>query len=82
MTSESKKLPLMTLTAMVVGSMVGSGIFSLPRTFGNATGPFGALIAWAIAVANATIALILVFGVNRGESCRGRKAKAAGRTTR
>jgi len=34
---------------MVVGSMVGSGIFSLPRTFGNATGPFGAIIAWLIA---------------------------------
>ena len=32
-----QKLPLFTLTAMVVGSMVGSGIFSLPRTFGNAT---------------------------------------------
>jgi arginine:ornithine antiporter/lysine permease len=26
-----------------------SGIFSLPRTFGIATGPFGAIIAWAIA---------------------------------
>jgi len=34
---------------MVVGSMVGAGIFSLPRTFGNATGPFGAIIAWIIA---------------------------------
>src|SRR6516164_8752196 len=34
---------------MVVGSMVGAGIFSLPRTFGIATGPFGALIAWSIA---------------------------------
>jgi arginine:ornithine antiporter/lysine permease len=34
---------------MVVGSMVGSGIFSLPRTFGIATGPFGAIIAWIIA---------------------------------
>ncbi len=44
-----KKLPLLALTAMVVGSMVGSGIFSLPRTFGNATGPFGAIIAWIIA---------------------------------
>jgi arginine:ornithine antiporter/lysine permease len=44
-----QKLPLFTLTAMVVGSMVGSGIFSLPRTFGNATGPFGAIIAWCIA---------------------------------
>jgi len=29
--------------------MVGSGIFSLPRTFGIATGPFGAIIAWIIA---------------------------------
>lgn len=34
---------------MVIGSMVGAGIFSLPATFGRATGPFGALIAWAIA---------------------------------
>ena len=34
---------------MVVGSMVGAGIFSLPATFGRATGPFGAIIAWAIA---------------------------------
>ena len=29
--------------------MIGAGIFSLPRTFGNATGPFGAIIAWTIA---------------------------------
>ena len=29
--------------------MVGAGIFSLPRTFGMATGPFGAIIAWCIA---------------------------------
>ncbi|WP_237065997.1 basic amino acid/polyamine antiporter [Microbulbifer guangxiensis] len=38
-----------TMMGMVVGSMVGAGIFSLPATFGNATGPFGALIAWTIA---------------------------------
>lgn len=38
-----------TLMAMVVGSMVGAGIFSLPQAFGRATGPFGAMIAWAIA---------------------------------
>jgi len=44
-----QKLSLFALTAMVVGSMVGAGIFSLPRTFGNATGPFGAIVAWAIA---------------------------------
>ena len=29
--------------------MVGAGVFSLPRNFAMATGPFGALIAWAIA---------------------------------
>ncbi|MDQ8730249.1 basic amino acid/polyamine antiporter [Bradyrhizobium sp. LHD-71] len=48
--SESvQKLSLFALTAMVVGSMVGAGIFSLPRTFGIATGPFGAIIAWIVA---------------------------------
>lgn len=34
---------------MVVGSMVGAGIFNLPGRFATATGPFGAIIAWAIA---------------------------------
>lgn len=29
--------------------MVGAGIFSLPRAFATATGPFGAIIAWIIA---------------------------------
>src|SRR5690606_30385182 len=47
--STEKKLGLMALTAMVVGSMIGAGIFSLPRTFGGATGVIGAIIAWAIA---------------------------------
>ncbi|MFA9439322.1 basic amino acid/polyamine antiporter [Uliginosibacterium sp. sgz301328] len=37
------------LTAMVVGGMVGAGIFSLPQTFANATGPIGAAIAWLVA---------------------------------
>src|SRR5499433_3799097 len=47
--SSEQKLTLFALTAMVVGSMVGSGIFSLPRVFGTATGPFGAIIAWCVA---------------------------------
>ena len=38
-----------TLTAMVVGSMVGAGVFSLPARFGVATGILGSLIAWAVA---------------------------------
>jgi len=44
-----QKMSRMALTAMVVGGMVGAGIFSLPRTFANATGPMGAVIAWLIA---------------------------------
>ncbi|MDK3074669.1 basic amino acid/polyamine antiporter [Sedimentitalea sp. JM2-8] len=49
MAEKSQKFSLMALTAMVVGSMVGAGIFNLPGRFGQATGPFGAIIAWSIA---------------------------------
>jgi arginine:ornithine antiporter/lysine permease len=31
-----QKLPLRTLTAMVVGGMVGAGVFSIPRNFAQA----------------------------------------------
>jgi arginine:ornithine antiporter/lysine permease len=34
---------------MLVGSIVGSGVFVLPRRFGAETGVLGALIAWTIA---------------------------------
>jgi arginine:ornithine antiporter/lysine permease len=47
--SSTEKLSLSALTALVVGSMVGAGIFLLPRTFAGATGPLGAIIAWCIA---------------------------------
>jgi arginine:ornithine antiporter/lysine permease len=43
------KVTLATLTAMVVGSMVGAGVFSLPARFGAATGVVGAVVAWTIA---------------------------------
>jgi arginine:ornithine antiporter / lysine permease len=46
---DEQKLPLFSLAAMVIGSMVGAGIFNLPGRFATATGPFGAIIAWAIA---------------------------------
>ena len=49
MAQQTQKLSLFALTTMVVGGMVGAGIFSLPRTFANATGPMGAIIAWLIA---------------------------------
>src|SRR4051812_47405209 len=47
--SSVQKLSFLTLTAMVVGSMVGAGVFSLPRRFAQETGVLGALIAWLIA---------------------------------
>jgi arginine:ornithine antiporter/lysine permease len=47
--ANENKMSRMALTAMVVGGMVGAGIFSLPRTFASATGPLGAVIAWVIA---------------------------------
>lgn len=42
-------MSVLTLTAMVVGGMVGAGVFSLPARFGVATGILGSLIAWAVA---------------------------------
>ena len=47
--SAPAKLSMITMTGMVVGSMVGAGVFSLPRRFAQETGVAGALIAWSIA---------------------------------
>ena len=44
-----QKVSLPTLTAMVIGSMIGSGVFLLPQRFGAEAGVAGALIAWTIA---------------------------------
>lgn len=54
------KLSLPALTAMVVGSMVGAGVFQLPARFATQTGVYGALIAWAIAGAG-MLCLAFVF---------------------
>ncbi len=45
----AQKLSFAALLALVVGSMVGGGIYSLPRTFASDTGPLGAVIAWLVA---------------------------------
>jgi len=60
MNKSDTKLSLPALTALVVGSMIGAGIFSLPATFGRATGGFGAIIAWCIA-GGGMLTLALVF---------------------
>ncbi|OPY98139.1 arginine-ornithine antiporter [Bradyrhizobium sacchari] len=44
-----QKLSRNALIALVIGSMVGSGIFALPAQFGRTTGALGAIIAWMIA---------------------------------
>jgi arginine:ornithine antiporter/lysine permease len=44
-----QKLSLRALIALVVGSMIGSGIFVLPASFGRSTGVVGGLVAWTIA---------------------------------
>lgn len=49
MSSNKQTLSVGALTALVVGSMVGAGIFTLPSAFGRATGVVGGLIAWVIA---------------------------------
>lgn len=45
----TKKLSFPALTAMVIGSMIGAGIFMLPRRFAESAGVYGTLATWAIA---------------------------------
>lgn len=55
----TSKLSLPALTGMVVGSMVGAGVFQLPARFAGQTGVYGALIAWTIAgLGMLTLALV------------------------
>lgn len=42
------KLGLGALTAMVIGSMIGSGVFSLPQNMAAQAGPLAILIGWGI----------------------------------
>jgi len=56
----NRQLSLFALTALVVGSMIGSGIFALPAAFGQTTGVYGALVAWLIA-GTGMLCLALVF---------------------
>lgn len=44
----SQKLGLLPLTALVVGSMIGGGIFSLPQNMAKGASPGAALIGWLI----------------------------------
>lgn len=48
-TPKDQSLSFGALISLVVGSMIGSGIFALPSAFGRTTGAVGAIIAWTIA---------------------------------
>ncbi|MDQ0217739.1 amino acid permease [Peribacillus cavernae] len=59
--NNSKKFSLWILTALVVGNMVGSGIFMLPRSLSEAASPAGVLSAWLI-TGFGVLMTALVFG--------------------
>lgn len=54
------KLGVGALTLLVVGSMIGSGIFSLPQILSSASGPAGILIGWSISIVG-MLTMVLVF---------------------
>lgn len=43
-----KKVGLLGLIAMVIGSMIGGGVFELPAEMARSGRPFSAIIAWSI----------------------------------
>jgi len=57
----SNKLSFWLLTALVVGNMVGSGIFMLPRSLSEAASPAGVLVAWLL-TGLGVMMIALVFG--------------------
>ncbi len=59
-TGPTAKLRLGSLTALVIGSMVGSGVFSLPQNMAAGAGPLAILIGWAI-TAVGMLALVFVY---------------------
>lgn len=59
-TPKQSKLQLGALTALVIGSMVGSGVFSLPQNMASGAGPLAIIIGWAI-TAVGMLALVFVY---------------------
>ncbi|QPA31818.1 amino acid permease [Thermaerobacillus caldiproteolyticus] len=58
---QQHKLGLWVLTALVVGNMVGSGIFMLPRSLAEAASPLGVICAWLL-TGGGVLMTALVFG--------------------
>ncbi|MCG7374701.1 arginine-ornithine antiporter [Pseudomonas luteola] len=65
-TAQTQQLRLGALTALVVGSMIGGGIFSLPQNMAQSAGAGAVLIGWAItAVGMLTLAFVFQTLANR-----------------
>jgi arginine:ornithine antiporter / lysine permease len=58
---KNQHLGVWLLTALVVGNMVGSGIFMLPRSLAEVASPGGTLLAWTV-TGLGVLMLALVFG--------------------
>ncbi|WP_442598974.1 amino acid permease [Neobacillus sp. D3-1R] len=58
---QNNKLGFWILTALVIGNMVGSGIFMLPRSLSEAASPAGVMGAW-ILTGVGVLMIALVFG--------------------
>jgi arginine:ornithine antiporter/lysine permease len=58
--TSGKKLHLGSLTALVIGSMVGSGVFSLPQNMAAGAGPLAIIVGWGI-TAVGMLALVFVY---------------------
>jgi arginine:ornithine antiporter/lysine permease len=56
----TRKLRAGSLTALVIGSMIGSGVFSLPQNMAAGAGPLAVMIGWAI-TAMGMLALVFVY---------------------
>ncbi len=54
------KLRLGSLTALVIGSMIGSGVFSLPQNMAAGAGPLAIAIGWGI-TAIGMLSLVFVY---------------------
>ncbi|MDL0433936.1 arginine-ornithine antiporter [Marinobacter sp. TBZ242] len=66
MSQSEQKLKLGALIALVVGSMIGGGIFSLPQNMATSAGPGAILIGWTITgVGMLTLAFVFQSLANR-----------------
>lgn len=46
--NSEKKLGLSTLIALVIGSMIGGGVFSLPQNFASVASPGALIVGWVV----------------------------------